>query len=129
MAAKVFSTPTGIDAPDFGDAFVNGGYSINKESELRSEFLDKLRGWLKANKYTGPLAGKVVRWPIADGYAEYMVVSLRPLTLIHLPLGDAWRMPAPFERGLTAADIRDQVERAKKLPIREPLPSPLGDSR
>jgi hypothetical protein len=115
MAAQVFSTPTGIDAPDFGDAFINGRYSMDRDSELRSEFLDKLRGWLKANKYTGTLAGKVVSWQIADGYAEYMVVSLRPLKLIHLPLGDAWRMPAPFERGLTAADIRDQVERVEKL--------------
>jgi hypothetical protein len=60
------------------------------------------------------LTGAVLRFPAADGYAVYRVVKHRPLTLEHVPYGDAWRIPAAHLRGLTHDDVRDQLRRNRK---------------
>lgn len=54
----------------------------------------------------GPYRGRVVKFPVADGYAEYMVVSMRPLVLMHLPIGYDFR----YIHRLTAEDIRSELE-------------------
>jgi hypothetical protein len=35
----------------------------------------------------------------------------KPLTLVHLELGDAWHIPEAHARGLRLADIKAMVER------------------
>ena len=52
------------------------------------------------------LVGLIVSFGVADGYATYRVVKDKPLTLEHIPHGDAWQIPAAHLRGLTAKDIR-----------------------
>ena len=84
---KVYSPPEGIDAPDFNDFFVDGRYDRELDDRLTAEFTDRLAAWCR-ERYTGDLVGEVVRFPYADGYAAYMIANHRPLTLIHLPLGD-----------------------------------------
>ena len=64
-----------------------------------------------------PLLGEILRWQRADGYAEYMVWSTDPLTLIHLPVGDAWTVEAPLIRGLNLADVEDMVARRLTNPV------------
>ncbi len=54
-------------------------------------------------------AGIVLQFPVADGHAFYVVVKEKPLTLQHIPFGDAWRIPAAHVRGLTLRDVRDQA--------------------
>ncbi len=115
MSAKVYAPPESVPAPSMDDYYVNDRFSIEAMREADEGYLARLRAWLAEHGYRSPLAGGVVRWPFADGHAQYMVMSLRPLALIHLPLGDAWRMDVIFERGLTAADIRQQVERQRRL--------------
>ena len=59
------------------------------------------------------MAGEIITTGVADGYAYYMVFGEKPLTLIHMPIGDAWRAGAIWERGLRIADARQmpKVER------------------
>ena len=63
------------------------------------------------------LKGALLRFPVADSYAEYIVVSNRPLTLAHIPAFDAWQIPAAHMRGLSRADILHQLKAAKILHI------------
>lgn len=75
-------------------------------------FLVRLIAWAKAQAPAGePHAGAVVRWPYADGYAQYLVVATRPVQLIHLPLGDAWDFPLAGRA--TKKDIVALIEQDK----------------
>ena len=82
------------------------------EDKAETEWLEKVRAWVKANSKhpKSPLVGKEVAWGFADGYARYMVMDTSPVTLIHLPLGDAWNLPAAHLRGINLKDIKQQVE-------------------
>lgn len=84
-------------------------YDYNKQQE---EWLESLSQWCKVHG-SGKYAGEVVRDGVADGYAQYMVFSLRPLQLIHLPLGDAWE--SRWAHCWTAADIKQMVERERRI--------------
>lgn len=56
----------------------------------------------------GGYRGKIVQFPHADGYARYLVLSLRPLRLVHIATGDAWHYP--YIERLTAKDITDKID-------------------
>lgn len=58
--------------------------------------------------------GALLRFPWADGYALYLVASVRPLVLRHVPYGDAWQIPQAHVRGLTLADVRLRVHNDKQ---------------
>lgn len=66
---------------------------------------------LPINGRSAPLVGKMVRFQIADGYAEYMVASQKPLQLIHLNVADGYQIPDAHVRGLRLADVREMVKR------------------
>ncbi len=51
--------------------------------------------------------------PFADGFAYYIVVSMSPLKLQHVPYGDAWHAPAAHIRGLRKADVEAMISRQK----------------
>lgn len=55
------------------------------------------------------MKGRVVKWPVADGYAYYIVSETKPLTLQHIPFLDAYAIPAAHLRGLNLQDIKDAV--------------------
>lgn len=111
--AKVFSPPTEIHVPDFDEAFVNGRYSMEKDNELHEKFYEDLRSWLAVNYPNHKLRGEIVRFQVADGYAQYMIVD--GTTMIHLPLGDAYAIPDAHARGLRASDLSELVESRKRL--------------
>jgi len=50
----------------------------------------------------------IMTFPIADGQAMYQVVKEKPLTLAHIPYGDAWQIPNSHMRGLSYADLVKQ---------------------
>lgn len=114
--AVEFDLPEGIEAPDFGEAFVDGRYSTEKDNEVHEAFLARLREWLGINYPDGgDLAGEIIRFQVADGYAQYMVAREKPLWLLHLPIHDAWTIPAAHLRGLQLSDVRQQVESGRRL--------------
>ena len=66
-------------------------------------------------------SGKVVKFPIADGYAFYHIVSEKPFKLRHIPAGDAWEIPYSHIRGLRLADVKAMLKREKALNIYKPF--------
>ncbi len=53
--------------------------------------------------------GVLLRFPVADGYAFYLVVKRHPLTLQHVPFGDAYEISDAHIRGLTLHDVAVQI--------------------
>ena len=84
MGAQVYLPPTEIKVPelDFSD--------IKQYAEDCDRYISELRVYVRENR-TGKNAGEIIRFPVADGYAEYMVGSMKPLELIHIPLYDAYQ--------------------------------------
>lgn len=101
MAAQIYSPPEGME--------FEYDYTVPYQEQLKAEheWLEKLRQFCKDNG-SGKYAGKEIRDHVADGYARYMIFSLRPLVLIHLPLGDAWR--SRWDERWTAADVRQMAD-------------------
>lgn len=113
--AKIYRAPEGHEAPDFSDYMnAEGRYDREKADRLDREYIGRLADLARSTN-KGDCVGEVVRFPIADGQAQYMVWSHKPLSLIHLPLGDAWNIPEAHARGLRLADIRDMVNREKAI--------------
>jgi len=82
--------------------------------------LDNLLGELQS-KVTqeqidrGDVEGVVLQFPFADGYAYYLVTKATPLTVEHLPIGDAWEVNPALIRGLRKQDVLDQAQRMLDL--------------
>ena len=72
------------------------------------DYIDTL-ATLAREQHSGDLVGEVVRWQRADGYASYMVLSEKPLTLVHLNLGDGYQVEDALLRGLTLAEVQRMV--------------------
>lgn len=79
---------------------------------------DKYRDWYDSQiasleKNTDPeakdLTGSIVRFPVADGYAVYVVTKHRPLTLSVVFIGDSYQALPATIRGTTEAEIRQQL--------------------
>ena len=81
---KVFSSP--VPAPEVDYA----NYDRDKERKREDEHTSSVKKWLLDNGYNGKLTGKIVTFPVADGYAQYMLADGRKSALIHLPYGDAY---------------------------------------
>ena len=84
-----FAVPEEVYVPSIKDAIVDGRYDYARASALREEFVATLRSWLAKAGYVGEGVGEVFRFPLAGGYATYMVAQVDPPMVIHLPLGDA----------------------------------------
>lgn len=86
------------------------------DDELAAE-----RDWIRKQQAqareckSGDLVGGVATWPRGDGYAYYLVISQRPLTLSLLALGDAWTVEDALIRGLTVADVRERVQHTQRF--------------
>jgi len=63
----------------------------------------------------GTVEGVVLQFPVADGYAIYRVSRASPLTLEHIPVGDAWRIPAAHIRGIRRRDVLEQAAGRRAL--------------
>lgn len=112
--ATVYATPAGFDPPDFMEALVDGRYDHELDDRIHAEYIARLAVEARSTS-TGALVGEIVRFQIADGYAQYMVWKEKPLTLVHLAIHDAWSIPEAHARGLRLADVRGMVERDRAL--------------
>lgn len=63
----------------------------------------------------GEVVGAFIRFQIADGYANYVVTKVKPLTLQYVRLGDGYQVAAAHIRGLRKSDILEMVRREKNL--------------
>lgn len=104
--ARIYAPPAGFEPPEFDPSL-----TFEEEDQREREYLGRLATAIRgATSSKDPAIGKEVSWCHGDGHARYMVNSVRPLSLIHLALGDGWRLPAAHERGLSLADVRHQIK-------------------
>lgn len=103
--AKIFSAPEEVKIPklDFNDV---KNWRANDE-----KYIQELKNHIQSLGYTGKNVGEVIQFPVADGYAQYMVASMKPLQLIHIPLGDAWQ----YAHLLTAKEVQQKIDQTKAI--------------
>jgi len=109
--AQIFTIEHEVPAPqfDFKTDKNFAGYQARVDV-----YLEDVKNKLKEYKYgQSPLFGEIISFSVADGYAQYMVVSSRPLRLLHLPIGDAWEYIG-IER-LRLVDVENKVNAQKTL--------------
>lgn len=106
--ATIYSPPDGVAVPEykFGDP-------LQEYRKKQDEFIETVAAFCKNRNPNKEHVGKVIRFPHADGYAIYMVASLRPVELIHLPLGDAWEYP--YVHRLSMSDVLEEINRQEAL--------------
>ena len=109
--AKIYDAPESIKVPEFNWQDIN---QYNKDCE---KFKADLKQWCieraeKANVFDENI-GEIIRFPVADGYAEYMVACLKPVQLIHIPLWDAWHFN--YAKNLTKKDIIEDIRKQKAI--------------
>ena len=114
--AKVYAPPEELgDPPNFADfKDANGRYDFQIHMEAEQDWTEKLQDWCREHG-NGDIKGEVVRFGVADGYAQYVVYRTKPCEMIHVPTGDNWHIPEAHARGLRASDLREQVEGQRKL--------------
>jgi len=106
MAAKIYSSPTEVPQP----AFDYSNFEASQTAE--DQWVEELRAFCQRRK-KGKNIGKIIRFPVADGYAQYMVASMRPIELLHLPIGDAWQYQ--HAHLLTVKEIQKNIEAEEAL--------------
>ena len=99
-----------IDPPEITtESLIDGSYR-----QIENDYTDKLAAMARQNGKSD-LLGEIIRFPRGDGYAQYMVWNTRPLELVLIETGDAWTVEDALIRGLRVSDVREMVEREKKL--------------
>lgn len=114
MPATIHRHPEAVGDPPDIDFSDRGGKTIDELLQPEREWEERLKQWARDNG-RGELRGEEVRWPVADGYARYVVYTEQPLSLIHIPTGDAWDIDEIMERGLNLDDIRQNVSRQRAM--------------
>lgn len=121
--ATVYQAPEGFDPPEFtiestrapkGGTIDDAPYYRDSEAYI-ARLAAEARQIAKIEGKEDPIIGEVVRWGRGDGYAQYMIWRARPLQLIHLDLIDGYHVEPELIRGLRIGDVRQMVERDKKL--------------
>ena len=82
------------------------GDDIRKHMKLEDDSLKSLIKQSEIIYPEGSLVGALVSFPVGDGTAKYVVTSMRPLAMQHVPHGDSYRIPDAYIRGLRVEDIR-----------------------
>jgi hypothetical protein len=114
--AKVYRVPDDRPPPAFEDYFGKGKSGCwDAYEKAQQDYLKSLQEWARLRYGPSPYIGEIVRFGVGDGNAVYMILRLKPCEIMHIPIGDAWQIPAAHARGLKASDLRGMVERDRKL--------------
>lgn len=98
--ATVYRCP--VPEPEWSEYEVAGKFSHDKMAEVDAAYIARCKQWLNDNGFKHKLTGEIIRFPVADGYAQYMVMD--GTKIMHLPLMDAYSIPAAHARGLRVAE-------------------------
>ena len=102
---KIYSGIQGIRKPAMGNDW--------KTYEQRTEaYVDKIKKYAKENSKC-PEAGKEISFGVADGKARYVILSLKPVQLIHLDVYDGYNFQ--YVNRLTAQDVKNELKRQEAL--------------
>jgi hypothetical protein len=103
---KIFSPPSSIPVPEFN------WKDIEAYKKANEKFIEDLKAFC-VKRNNSKHIGEVINFSVADGYAQYMVASLSPVELIHLPLWDGYEFQ--YVGRLTKKDIVTKIEQQKAL--------------
>lgn len=90
-------------------------FNMQTWQEDEEKYLRALADLARAQSPGDDLIGECIRFPRGDGHAVYMVWKRRPLQLVWIELGDAWRVEDALIRGLRVADVEEKVRQAKAM--------------
>jgi len=110
MSAKVFNPPKGFKPPELD---IN---DFNQYEQVCDNYLKRLKKWCLDNTTSNSnLVGEIIRYGVADGYAQYMVYSTSPLQLIHIDIMDGYSADDIWLRGLRVSDVKTMVAQEKAI--------------
>jgi len=101
-----------VPAPDFLDA--DGRYDHDGYAERCKAYREATERYIRTElggKHK--MTGKIIRFQIADGYAQYMLWT--PTKWIHLDEIDGYHAHEATIRGMRAADVVEQIERQERM--------------
>jgi len=107
---KVWLAPKNIKVPQI--KFKKGQFDRDGYKKAEKVYYKAVEDYCK-REGSGKYKGKIVRFPVADSYAEYMVLSTRPCELVHLEIGDAWEYR--YIDKLSAKDIIKEIESEEEM--------------
>ena len=105
--ATIFKSPDQVKVPELD--FAKFGEYQNECKKYKED----LKAWLNNNGYNGKNVGEIIQFPVADGYAEYMVASMKPVKLVHLPLMDAWHFE--YAHLMTTKEVQAKIDQQNRL--------------
>ena len=108
MSATIYSAPKSIKKPDYD--WSKGRDNWRKEEQ---RYIDQIKAHNKSIGYNGKNMGEIIKFQVADGYAEYMVLQMRPLSLIHLDIMDGYQFQ--YAHLMTAKEVNDQLKRQRAM--------------
>ena len=104
MSLKIYSAPKEIKIPQID--YMN--YNQNDVEQNETSYINQLKEYLLQKGYKGKNFGEIINFQVADSYAEYMVLSMKPLQLMHLPLNDGYHYQ--YIERLTVNDIQKKID-------------------
>ena len=108
MSATIFTITEKFPTPELD--FANFDHAkYNKDND---DYIAKVKKFLLSQK-SGKNIGEILNFPVADGSAQYMVASMRPLQLVHLELGDAYHFQ--YDYLLTAKEVNQKLESQRAM--------------
>jgi hypothetical protein len=96
MMARLLATPYPMPEPDYAN--------YDPKTDKATLLFEKLCA-----------ERDVLSFPVADNYAHYLVVTLKPLVLQYVPYMDGYRIDAAHIRGLRTEDAVAQIRRRKAM--------------
>lgn len=105
--AKVYSAPKEISSP----VFDYENYDQSQANE--KQYVDRVKEFARKTSSDKIYAGEEIAIPHADGKAVYIVLTSKPVVLIHLEIGDCW--DAPLAHRLLTKDIVQMVASGKQF--------------
>jgi len=107
---QIFDVPEEVKVPQIR---FDGKFNLKEYNEEVEKFYKDLKQHLIDLGWVGEHTGETIRFPVADGYAEYMVFNLNPVMLVHLPLGDAWEFE--YVHLLNKTEVLKNIKQQKAL--------------
>lgn len=104
--AKIYAGIRGIEAPKFN------WNDLKEYARQCEEYVEALRTAVR-NENSDPIVGEVISFQVADGYAKYLVASLKPVELIHLPFDDEYQFE--YAHLLTVKEIKALVKQQEAM--------------
>lgn len=109
---QVFNPPEGIDFPNWSDIDPKNGTTIEAYRDATKKTIERLQEYARQFG-KGPEAGKIIKFTVGDGEAQYVVFSLKPVHLIYMPINGDYNYP--YAHRLTASDIRKKIQLSEAI--------------